>query len=40
MPELLPTTFDALILAAMTSIVLYELIDVSAPRLMARIRAR
>lgn len=40
MTELMTTSFDALILAALTSAVLYELVDVAAPRLLARIRAK
>jgi len=34
------TSFDALVLAAMTSFVLYELVDITAPRLIEALRRR
>ena len=40
MLEMMIPSFDALILAALTCAVLYELIDVAAPRLLSRIRVK
>jgi hypothetical protein len=40
MLEMIPTSIDALILAALTCAVFYELVDVAAPRLLSRIRVK
>jgi hypothetical protein len=39
MPELITASFDTLILAMLTSLVLYELVDVVLPRAAAKLRA-
>lgn len=39
MPELITASFDTLILAMLTSLVLYELVDVTLPRVAAKLRA-
>lgn len=40
MLELMTTSFDALLLAGLTSLVLYELVEVAAPRFAQSIRRR